>query len=192
MEGHPLARAEYLRLFGFLTGREEFADSLFDSIAAGYNNLANRVSNSGEKIRKVLMNIPYQDQWFVPGGNNYMSILVKDAGGSILGSVPGSMESSTISLEEAYRLSEKADCWLNVGWCRSLSDLAGIKTLFGAFPLKKMEIYNNILRTSGDGGNDFWESGAVRPDLILEDLVRILHPACMDQSDSLHYYIKIQ
>ncbi len=25
------------------------------------------------------------------------------------------------------------------------------------------------------GGNDFWESGAVRPDLVLEDLVRIFN-----------------
>lgn len=38
---------------------------------------------------------------------------------------------------------------------------------------RKHSIHNNIARMNAAGGNDFWESGAVRPDIILSDLVAI-------------------
>ena len=35
-------------------------------------------------------------------------------------------------------------------------------------------VWNDNSRQNAKGGNDFWESGVVRPDLILRDLIRIL------------------
>jgi iron complex transport system substrate-binding protein len=37
-------------------------------------------------------------------------------------------------------------------------------------------LYNNNRRINPALGNDFWESGRARPDLILQDLILILHP----------------
>jgi iron complex transport system substrate-binding protein len=52
-----------------------------------------------------------------------------------------------------------------------------------------LPIYNNTLRTTPEGGNDFWESGAVRPDLILEDLIQVFH---YDGSGNLNYYFRLE
>jgi len=41
------------------------------------------------------------------------------------------------------------------------------------------------------GGNDFWETGVIRPDLILSDLITIFHPDIME-SDSLYFYQKVE
>jgi iron complex transport system substrate-binding protein len=41
------------------------------------------------------------------------------------------------------------------------------------------------------GGNDYWERGVVRPDLILADLVKILHPE-IDSSKDFNFYKKIE
>lgn len=171
LEEHPLARAEYLRLFGALTGRMEVADSVFSSVEVNY--MCNVVSDP--RPVKVLMNIPYGDVWYIPGECSYMSRLIRDAGGVVSGAAPGAGYSRPVDIETAYALSQQADLWLNPGYCRSRRELSSLHQLFPSFgPLAKgLPIYNNTLRMTLEGGNDFWESGAVRPDLVLEDLVEI-------------------
>ncbi len=182
LEDHPLGRAEYLRAFGLLTGREAAADSLFQEIATKYNSIACPSTNPV----RVLMNIPYGDIWYVPGADSYMSRLVKDAGGQILGAREGDTESRAISLEEAFVLAQEADFWLNVGWCRTLEELESANPLFKDFQIQK--VFNNIRRTNPGGGNDFWESGYVRPDLILQDLRTIFSTST---PTNLTYYLSV-
>ena len=189
LENHPLARAEYVRLFGALTGRLEKADSVFNVVKERYEILAESVKDNSRV--KVLLNIPYADAWYIPGAENYMSQLVRDAAGEVLGAEAGASKSRVISLEDAYKLSINADIWLNPGHCRTRSQLAAIHQLFPSFgPLANgLPIYNNTLRTTPEGGNDFWESGAVRPDLILEDLIQVFHS---DGSGDLNYYFRLE
>ncbi len=188
LEQHPLARAEYVRLFGALTGRLDAADSVFSAVRDRYESLAASVG-SNEPV-KVLMNIPYGDAWYIPGAENYMSRLVDDAGGEVLGTEPGESRSRVVSMEEAYALSLDADMWLNPGHCRSVSELVSTHHFFDRFGpvVKGLPVYNNTLRTTEEGGNDFWETGAVRPDLILEDLVSIFSET---PSDSLNYFFRL-
>ena len=213
-EHHPLARAEYVRLFGLLAGRGQAADSLFSAVESRYLSLS-RMSALGptsaagpdRSAVKVLLNIPYGGAWYIPGAENYMSCLIRDAGGEVLGAEPGKSVSSVVTLEKALKLSREADFWLNTGWCRTREQLAGVNPMFSLFLAgDSLKIFNNIRRVTPDGGNDFWESGAVRPDLILHDLVRIFHPdaeagsagqesdaSCPGQklSDTLYYYVPV-
>ena len=62
-------------------------------------------------------------------------------------------------------------------------------TLFKAF--KTGHIYSNNKRNTAAGGFDFWESGTVRPDEILADLITILHPELLKEH-TLTYYQKLQ
>lgn len=174
LESHPLARAEYIRLYGALTGRQHVADSIFDYVSERYLAIAEENGADAPSV-KVLMNIPYGDSWYVPGGNSYMTRLVRDAGGEVLGAKEGQSASRVISLEQACSLSGEADIWLNPGYCSTRSQLESIHQLFPFFgPLADgRPIYNNTLRMNHEGGNDFFESGSVRPDLILADLVAI-------------------
>ena len=189
LENHPLARAEYVRLFGALTGRQEQADSVFSYVRDRYETLAESVEAT-DRV-KVLLNIPYADAWYIPGAENYMSQLVRDAAGEVLGAQAGASKSRVVSLEDAYGISQKADIWLNPGYCRTRSQLASVHQLFPSFgPLANdLPIYNNTLRTTPEGGNDFWESGAVRPDLILEDLIQVFH---YDGGGNLNYYFRLE
>lgn len=191
LEDHPLARAEYIRLYGVLTGRQESADSVFSAICSRYDSLAVKTSGRKERV-KVLMNVPYGDAWYIPGGDSYMARLVHDAGGEILGSVPGASASSVISLEDAYGISRSADIWLNPGPCSKLDELVSFHHSFKMFgPVEKgLPIYNNTLRSTPEGGNDFWESGSVRPDLILKDLIAIFSQS--DGKDSLEYHFQVK
>ena len=183
LEKHPLARAEYVRLLGALTGRRAEADSVFAAVRDRYAALA----QPSDHPVKVLMNIPYGDQWYIPGSDNFLSQLTRDAGGTVLGARPGP-ESSTVSVEEAFALSADADLWLHPGWCRTKAQLRSVHPFFADFPVFDKPVYNNTLRQTPAGGNDFWESGAVRPDLILADLRAILSAS----ADSLHYYFELR
>lgn len=191
LEEHPLARAEYIRLYGSLTGREEYSDSVYTSILSRYAFLKDMV-DSNLPGKKVLMNIPYGDAWYIPGGNSYMACLISDAGGEILGARSGESRSRIITLEEAYRLSLSADIWLNPGPCRTKDELVDFHHAFHMFgPIEKgLPIYSNTLRMTPEGGNDFWESGSVRPDLILQDLISIFSGDTHDDSLEYHFQVK--
>ena len=166
LESHPLARAEYIKFFGLLTGRKELSDSLFADIRDRYLSLVCET----DAPKKVLVNIPYADQWYIPGGDNYMTRLISDAGGEVLGAVPGRFESSVISVEKAFEYAQKADFWLNPGWCSTKDQLRSVHPLFADFPVIDKPVWNNTKQNTPGGGNAFWETGPARPDLILEDL----------------------
>ncbi len=187
LEDHPLARSEYMRLLGVLTGREAVADSLFAAVCTAYGEIAGRHASDPSRPG-VLLNVPYADQWFIPGAENYFSRLIADAGGRVVGAREGERTSRVVSLEEAYMLSREADFWLNTGWCRTREQLTALNPLFARFTIP--HIYNNIKRVTPAGGNDFWESGAVRPDWILRDLEAILSGKA--EADSLRYYLEVQ
>lgn len=226
LERHPLARAAYIRLFGALTGNMAAADSVLKIVSENYISLRDSVqgglgandayaSDKGElnagdekqgsggtegntpKTRKILVNIPYKDQWFIPGQESYLTTLFKDAGGEILGAKSGSSVSGQISVETAYSLSKEADLWMNVGWCQTLEQLLSVNPLFDDFLMdiqgnasargysnaegcatnssdtSASVVWNDNNRLNPKGGNDFWESGVVRPDLLLRDLIGI-------------------
>jgi iron complex transport system substrate-binding protein len=70
----------------------------------------------------------------------------------------------------------------------SKTDIVARDTRFTQFaPFRKGAIYNNTLRTNDIGSNDYWESGTANPQLILADLIRIMHPDLLPK-DSLYYY----
>ena len=202
LEQHPLARAEYVKLFGALTGRLDIAQDFFCGVRDRYLALAasasapaldsDSVPVSVNAPVKVLMNLPYADSWYIPGVDNYMSRLVHDAGGVVLGADEGSA-SSVISVEQAYRLSLEADMWLCPGYCTSRTQLESIHHLFPHFgPIsKKLPVYNNVLRVNPSGGNDFWESGSVRPDMILEDLKMIFSSHRSSNTYEFNYFIEL-
>lgn len=226
LERHPLARAAYIRLFGALTGNMAAADSVLNIVSENYISLRDSVqgglgandayaSDKGElnagdekqgsggtegntpKPRKILVNIPYKDQWFIPGQESYLTTLFKDAGGEILGAKAGSSVSGQISVETAYSLSKEADLWMNVGWCQTLEQLLSVNPLFDDFLMdiqgnasargysnaegcatnssytSASVVWNDNNRLNPKGGNDFWESGVVHPDLLLRDLIGI-------------------
>ena len=184
LESHPLARAEYIRFFGLLTGRKDLSDSLFTGIRDHYLSLL----SEADTPKKVLIKIPYADQWYIPGGDNYMTRLIQDAGGEVLGAVPGRFESSVISVEKAFEYAQEADIWLNPGWCSTKAQLRSVHPLFADFPVIDKPVWNNTKQSTPGGGNAFWETGPARPDLILKDL-----RAIFDGTEvPMYYYFEVE
>ena len=96
-----------------------------------------------------------------------------------------------IDLEEAYMLASDADIWLYPGMAGSLDDVMKMVPKFTDTPPFVNElIFNNNLRSTPDGGNDYYESGIVHPDLMLRDLIKIFHPELVSEDFVYHKQLK--
>ena len=199
LESDPLGKAEWVVALSALCGVEKEGLEFFADVEKRYNNLKNKRYSSAYRPR-VMLNLPYRDTWFMPPHNSYMVRLIEDAGGEYILTENGkrktengdkpSTSSKPISLEEALLLAMKADFWINLGQIASKEELQAAAPRFAEVDAVKFgRLYNNTKRTNESRGSDFWESGAVRPDIILEDLIKILHYEA--QTDSLYYYKKL-
>jgi iron complex transport system substrate-binding protein len=196
-EETPLGRAEWVRVIGLLLEREATARELFETREAAYRELAERVAAAvdpeGSLPRPTIMaNAPWQGSWPVPAGESYVARLFADAGGAYLWADQPGTGSRFLDLESVLARAAAADYWinLNVGW-RSRSDVTRLDPRLAAFgPYQSGELYHHNRRVRPSGANDFWESGAARPDLVLQDLVRILHPDMLP-GETLYYYRRL-
>ena len=187
LETSPLGKAEWIKFAGELFNKGELADSIFGETERKYKELT-RIS-AGQTVRpKVMMGLPYRDAWWVPGGDSYMARLISDAGGDYIGSSNHSRESYVISFEEALMWASVADFWLNVGMVSSKSEILAADSRFAKFRVfSQGEIFNNNRRATDLGGNDFWESGVVVPEVILADLIRIFHRGALNGKEMTYY-----
>ncbi|MCI2082542.1 MAG: ABC transporter substrate-binding protein [Bacteroidales bacterium] len=185
----PLKRLEILKQFGKILGKESAADSIINDITIQYNTLKKKVA-SCEKV-PVLINAPYKEVWYIPGKDNYMSKMISDAGGEIEGSREGEMRSFPYSVESAFVFARNAKIWLLQNNDQDMKIVSAENPLFSKIPaFESGNVWNNNLRVTAGGGNDFWESGIVEPQYILEDLIRIFHPGTLPEG-SFHFYRKL-
>ena len=192
LEEHPLGKLEYLRLFGALVGKQHRADSIFQARSQAYNELKAQVAGQVSTPKKILINLPYKETWYIPGSHNNFSRLLQDAGAEILGAKPQATDSHPYSFEEVLLLAMQADLWLHPGTANTLASIQQMHRLYAQIPcLQAGKVYNNTRRQTTGGGNDFWEKGVTEPEKILEDLIRILHPGLLPEAD-FHYYISLQ
>ncbi|WP_302265590.1 ABC transporter substrate-binding protein, partial [uncultured Duncaniella sp.] len=177
LESSPLGKAEWMVALAEIVGRRDDGEKHFKEIAQSYNSLKELVSNAVEDVPKVMLNAPYGDTWFMPAEDNYSVQLIRDAGGEYIYGRNRSGISVPIDIEEAYMLCSDADIWLNPGSAGTLAELAVACPKFTDTDcFRSGHIFNNTRRSTSGGGNDYYESGVVNPDMVLRDLVKIFHP----------------
>ena len=188
LEEHPLARCEWIKVFGLLTGRESKADSLYREVSAAYFSLAAEVRVAEKDQPDVLLGAPWQDVWYVSPANSYMGRLISDAGGKYLFDDLAEPNSVPYAVEAVFRRATEADLWINPGTAESLSDIAVSDHRMTKLPVFTSGcIWNNRNRMTRSGGNDYWEGAVVHPDLLLRDLVSILHPELLPDYKQLYF-----
>jgi iron complex transport system substrate-binding protein len=196
LEPSPLGRAEWIRLFGALFGREDAAREKFDAIERSYRKLAALTENVRERPA-VLTGLPVKDTWFVPAGGSYVAALLHDAGAAYPWSDRPGTGSISLDIEAVYPVALEAPYWLNPGAVESMDELLAMDSRFqDMLSVKTGRVYNNNRWINAAGGNAYWEYGVLRPDLILRDLISILHPGLLPKKggkpDSLTFYREIR
>lgn len=176
LEKHPLGRAEWIKFMALFFNKEREADSVFQVIEKNYLNVRQQVDTVATKPT-VLSGIVYGDTWFLPGGQNYASKLLKDAGCQYLWGDDSSNGYLELSFESVYEKANQGDLWIGVGSFGSLKEIEAADHRYKNFKaFEQKQVYTFDARKGAKGGSEFLELGYLRPDMILKDLVKIAHP----------------
>ena len=184
-EKSPLAKAEWIKLFGRLFGVQALADSIFEQSKNAYLQAANggvagvsparggseqQRASEGEACPRVLVGMSYGGVWHAPGGNSFTAKLIKDAGGCYMWAADTNQDLQ-LSLEEILQVADSADVWVNPGMFATVEDLLMAEPrvkFIKAF--KEKRVYQNDGIKGIGGGNDFFESAVAYPAEILTNL----------------------
>jgi len=190
MERHPIGKSTWLNFFGTFFNKNVKADSIINSVTKEFVEIERKARANKEKPA-VMVGLPWQGSWYVSGGESFQANYFNAANANYIwrdikqeGGVP-------LTFETVVNDALTADYWLNPGSISSLSALLEKDKRFAEFnPVSKQSIYTNYKRSTVNGANDYWESGVVRADLVLKDLVAIFHPELLKESE-LTYYKKL-
>ncbi len=187
MEPTPLGRTEWIKFLAAFFNKEQEAEHLFDEIACRYESTAEKVRGISDRPT-VFCGSPYRGLMYVSGGDSYVARFLADAGADYLWSDDTSKGSMPLGVETVVDRAKDADFWLDPGACRSLDELAGADDRYRVFrAFRTGRVYNNDAKTGPEGGNDFWETGEARPDLVLDDLISIFHPELLPSHQRIWY-----
>jgi iron complex transport system substrate-binding protein len=176
LEKHPLGRAEWIKFMALFFNKEKQADSVFREIEKSYLSVKAMTDSIGNRPT-VMSGIVYGDSWFLPGGQNYASRIIDDAGCDYLWRDNQSNGYLQLSFEKVYEKANDADFWIGTGQFSDLTSLKNADHRYARFkPFTTGEVYSSDASHGAKGGSQFLELGYLRPDIILKDLVKIAHP----------------
>lgn len=176
MEQSPLGKAEWLKLYAALFGKEKEADVLFENIVKEYYNALALVADK-KPTSTVLYGSMYQDQWFVAKGNSWVAQFMKDAKADYLWKDLEGTGSLGLSFENILDKAKTANFWIATGSFKSLSELEKANPHYSQFDaFTNKTIYTFEGKLGATGGTIFYELSPSRPDLVLKDYIKIFHP----------------
>lgn len=176
MESHPLGRAEWIKFLALFYNKGDEAETLFSKMEKKYLDLVSTTRGLQHRP-SVITGVPFSGRWFVAGGNSFVAKLLDDAGADYVWKNTKHTGALPMDIELVYERGLDADFWLNTGTWKDLSQAREADPRFLEFKsLQLGQLFNNNKRINASGGNDYWESGMMAPDVILADLISILHP----------------
>lgn len=189
METSPLGGAEWVRFYGRLLGVADKADSLFGAVCENYVRLK-EIAASADYRPRLMCELKSGSAWYMPGGRSTMGQLYRDAGADYLFGDNDESGSLPYSFEAVLAAADSADVWLfkygaevDKSYSSLLQDFQGYRLLR---PYReRMAFACNVSRRR------FYEETPFRPDLLLEELVMLLHPEFAGEYE-FRYYEKLQ
>ena len=195
MEPSPLGRAEWVRFYGLLYGCEHEADSLFALVDSSYHALRHTVMSESRHPdtapkTSVLVDKVTGSVWYVPGGRSTIGQMLSDAGARYPWASDDRSGSIALPFETVLERAGDCDVWL--------------LRYSGQQPLTRQQLLSehrgyNQFRSFREGRvygcnveqSMFYEDSPFRPDLLLSDFIKILHPDIPDLP-ALRYYHKVE
>lgn len=186
VEEHPLGKAEWIKVFGVLYGKEKEADSIFSVIEREYNSTLELVKNTTAPV--VISGATWKDQWYLPYGNSWQGHILKDAGAAYIYASTTGTGSLSYSVEKVLMDGRDAAYWIAPAQYTSYTDMLKDQPAYALFEaFKKRQVYTHALTVGATGGVIYYEEASMRPDLVLKDLVKILHPH-LQQEHELYFF----
>lgn len=174
LESHPLGRAEWMKVVGLLCGKEDVTNKWFNDVVRRYETLSEKCSSVEDKPT-IFSDLPFENQWYVPGGNSYIARIFADAGGDYIWKDNESTGSLHIDAESVLLKAQQADFWRVINsydtpfTYERLKNENELYPLFKAFEKKQLLVCD--VRECG-----YFEKSQYEPDVLLADFIYHFHP----------------
>ncbi len=204
MEASPLARAEWMRFYGMLYGKEEEAERLFAQVEAHYMTLKQQAATAAARP-SVLVDKMAGSVWYVPGGRSTIGQMLSDANADYPWADDSHSGSLQLAFETVLERAGESDFWLfryDSPHPITLDELLSEKD--GYRMVRPIRLITNsasqspnsefgIRNSSAVYGCNvttsmFYEETPFRPDLLLQDLIKILHPDIPNLPEPRYYH----
>ncbi len=188
MESTPLGQAEWLKFTALFFNQENAANQRISAMAQRYQKIV-AIAQQAKQKPTVLTGFSSSGTWYQPGGKSYVAQLLKDAGAVYVGANNGDRGSTPMSFEAVYDRALTAQVWINGSqtW-KQMTDVAKADERYQKIPaFQTGRVFNNNARVNQFGGNDYWQSGVISSDVVLADLVKILHPELLSNHQLFYY-----
>ena len=189
MEMSPLARAEWMRFYGMLYGKEKEAEQLFAQVETNYTALKQQAATAADRP-SVLVDKMAGSVWYVPGGRSTIGQMLSDANADYPWTDDTHSGSLQLAIETVLERAGESDFWLlrydsptQLTMLQLLSEKDGYRMVRS---VENERVYGCNVTTSM-----FYEETPFRPDLLLQDLIKILHPDIPNLPEP-RYYHKIE
>ena len=191
LEPTSLGRAEWIKFVALFLDEEALATSVFEEIEVSYLDAAAIVGGIAEADRPaVLAGSSFQGVFYASGGRSYVAQTIEAAGGRYVFSNDTVTASIAFpDLEIVLDRAVDADVWINstIGY-RTLADIVSDEPRLAALPAAQSgQVWNYDRIATSAGGVAFFELGVLRPDLVLRDLIEILHPGTLPGHEMTFY-----
>jgi len=133
----------------------------------------------------------FQDQWFMPQGGSWGALFIKDAHASYLWSNEKGTGSLSLPFESVLDKAQNAQYWIGPGEFTSLKAMKDRNVHYAQFKAyKDKNVYSYSSRKGKKGGILYYELAPNRPDIVLKDMIKILHPELLPDH-KLHFFEKL-
>ena len=174
-EQTALGKAEWIKFFGALYGLEKQADNIFAKIAADYNKTIT-IAKKAASRPTVLAGAMFKDVWYMPKGESWGSLMFADANANYLWSKSKGTGSLNLSFETVLDRASTAEFWIQ-GQFSSYEEMLKANEHYSQFKaVKSKNVFTYASKKGATAGILYYELAPNRPDLVLKDLVKILHP----------------
>lgn len=170
LESHPLARAEWIKVFGLFTGQSEKANELFLGIKNRYQQ--KKLENKSSQKPTVFFGSKEGEIWYAGPANSYIAQLINDAGGQYLFNDVQEKSNIRLSQEEMIERTWDVDFFGAMVYqdvnpsTQQIADLAPGLQNAPTFQGQRLFYCNAAL-------NDFFGQALLEPDILLSELSHI-------------------
>ncbi|MCB0456777.1 MAG: ABC transporter substrate-binding protein [Flavobacteriaceae bacterium] len=190
-ETHPLGKAEWIKFFGALFGKEKEAESIFSTIEKEYNE-AKSLAATATTAPTVLSGAMFKDVWYLPQGDSWAAQFIKDANGTYLWKDSEGTGSLSLNLETVLEKAQFADYWIGPSQFTTYQQMREAHTVYQEFKaFKEQKAFSFTTKKGATGGVIYYELAPNRPDLVLKDIIKILHPEVLPDYE-LFFFAPLQ
>lgn len=187
MERTPLGRCEWIKFYAEFLNKQTLADSIYNDICSKYNATSQLIAERAETKPTIIPDKRYGQVWYVASGTSYAARLYEDAGANYPWSDVEKDATIPLSFEEVFSKAHNADVWL---FCYFKPDgditLEDLKNEYSSYS-KFKAFTNKTIYACNTEFVPFYEESTLRPDLLLMDIAKMVHPSLFEEHTFVYY-----